>query len=407
MLELEETKSGLTTIKYNKKYIHSKYYPIRESNQFANGNMELIKNPIIVLYGIGLGYHVEAIVNRMDVNSILYVFEWNEELIKCCKENNDAIFKYENVKIIGNRDEFYTDLSKYLDRAGDIIIHKPSLETIKSTNPDLYNAINDYSLKKESFKSNKELIRLDEENFNHNISQNYNLISEFVKKFKSSTKTWIIASAGPSLDFELELLRDNRGRFNVICVGSALKSLMDREIKPDAIVIVDGSKEVRKQLVGYENEEIPLCFLSRASRWAVDGYKGPKYMFNKNDDDQVILKTGGTVALPAIDLAIKCCAKEIILLGQDLAFFGTESHNKAFESIYGIKDELKYNTKNKSVMGINGEKLNTTQGYLNFKYRIEILIKNEQNVKFINCSKGAFIDGAEHMSFKKYINKIS
>lgn len=43
--------------------------------------------------------------------------------------------------------------------------------------------------------------------------------------------------------------------------------------------------------------------------------------------------------------------------------------------------------KNKTVKGIDGKELNTTQGYLNFKYRIEILIKNEQNIKFINCSR--------------------
>jgi len=406
MIELEQTKSGLVTMKYNGKYIHSKYDPIRESEQFVNGNMDLIKKPIIVLYGLGLGYHIEAIVRKMNPNSQLYVFEWNKDLIKYCKEINSKIFYYPQVKIIDNKEGFYDDLSKYLKKASDIIIHKPSLETIKISNEVLYNLINDYAFSKQSLESSKEIIKIQNENYENNKEIKYRTIKDFIDKFKNSAKPYIVTSSGPSLDYELDRLQENRGKFNVIAVGSSLRTLMNRKIIPDAIVIVDPSELVRKQFIGYENENIPLCFLSTASRWAITDYKGPKYMFNESDDDEIILRTGGTVAIPSMDIAIKCGAKKVVLLGQDLAFIKGKSHIETFEKMYGVKDELNQTYKNKIVIGADGNPVNTTQGYIRFKNKIELLISNNKNVRFINCSKGAFINGAEHMSFEECIKQI-
>ena len=178
MIELEQTKSGLVTMKYKGKYIHSKYDPIRESEQFVKGNMELIKKPIIVLYGLGLGYHIESIVSKMNPNSLLYVFEWNKDLIKYCKENNNKIFYYKQVKIIDSKDGFYADLSKYLEKAGDIIIHKPSIETIKISNEVLYNLINDYAFTKQSLESSKDIIKIQNENYENNKEIKYRTIKD-------------------------------------------------------------------------------------------------------------------------------------------------------------------------------------------------------------------------------------
>jgi len=406
MIELEQTKSGLITMKYDGKYIHSKYDPIRESNQFASGNIELIKKPIIVLYGIGLGYHIEAIVNKMDSNSELFVFEWNKELIKYCKKNNNKIFRYTNVKIIGNNDKFYTNLSKFLAKAGDIIIHKPSLETIKSSNEVLYNLISDYAFSKQSLENSKDKIEIEEQNYEANNNVKCGTIKEFIEKFKNPNKSYVIVCAGTSLDYELDRLRKNREKIIIIAVGSSLKTLMKNNIKPDAIVIVDGSELVRKQFIGYENEDIPLCFLPRASRWAVEAYNGPKYMFNKSDDDEIILRTGGTVAIPSIDIAVKCGAKNVILLGQDLAFIGDKSHTGTYKKMYEVKDDLITTYKNKITKGVDGKPVNTTQGYIRFKNKIELLISNNKDVNFINCSKGAFINGAEHISFDECIKQL-
>jgi len=406
MIEIEKTKCELMTIKYNNKYIHSKYDPIREAEQLVDANIKLLSKSIIVVYGLGLGYHIDAIVKKMNSKSIVYVFEYTMDLVTCCKEINNSVFKYDNVNIIGRDDaKFYEKLAEYLGKAGDIIIHRAALETIKFTNESLYNLIDDYSLMKQSTENNEELIKLGKENFEFNTKQNYKLINRFIDLYKNSNKPYVITASGPSLDNDLELLKENREKFNIISVGSSLRALMNKGIKPDAIVILDGKKIVKKQFEGYENEEIPLCFSAKASRWAVSDYKGHKYIFNITDDDNdnIMIETQETVAVSAMDIAVKCGAKKIILLGQDLAFIGNKSHTEVFEKTYGFKDNDANRNKIRTIKGVDGNRVNTAQGYIRFKFKIEWLIRKNTHVKFINCSKGAFIDGAEHMSLSDFI----
>lgn len=406
MIQLEKSKMGLFTAKFNNKYIHSKYDPIRESKQFIQENKNLIKEKSnILLYGIGLGYHVNEIINNMSDGSVLYVFELNDMLIKYSKEVNPNIFAHRNVIIIDSKNiSFYNEFSEVLGMVGDLIIHKGSLETIKDTNEHFYNLINDYC-DVQKFKFDEALNMLLDDNFNENMSHNYPMINEFINKFSKSNKPYIITSAGPSLDSELDLVKRYREKFNIISVGSSLKAIMDNGVKPDSIVILDGKEVVRKQLVGYENEDIPLCFSSSASKWAVNAYNGPKYIFNSEKKNEIIIKTRGTVAVSAIDIAIKCNAKEIILLGQDLAFIDGKSHTSMFEKVYGFKDNVKEDHKNKTVLGVDGNLLTTTQGYMMFKHKIESLIDESKDIKFTNCSKGAKIEGTKHMKFEDYIKK--
>lgn len=405
MIHIEKSKSGLFTAKFNNKYIHSKYDPLKESKQFIQQNMELIKEkPNILLYGIGLGYHISEIINNMNKEAILYVFDLNDELVEYAKEVNPRIFQCNNVKIINSKVEnFYNNFSEALDLTGDLIVHKGSLETIKDKNENFYNLIFDYCEVKKSM-NDESLNKLLDDNFKENMSHNYNTIDEVIKKL-STNKAYIVTASGPSLDMELDLVKEHREKFKIISVGSSLKALMSKEIKPDAIVILDGKEVVKMQLSGYENEDIPLCFSSSASRWAVNTYNGPKFIFNTGKENETIIKTRGTVAVSAIDIAIKCNAKEIIFLGQDLAFIDGKSHTATFEKVYGFKDNVKNDHKNKEVRGVNGNMLPTTQGYIMFRNKIESLISENKDMKFINCSLGAEIKGTIYMSFKDYISK--
>ncbi len=407
MIQIEKTKIGLLTMKYDNKYIHSKYDPIKEAKMFIEANSDMLSSKVIAVYGLGLGYHIDVIAEEVSSDSMVYVFEYNMDLIKCCKELNKKVFEYRDVKIIGSDEKsFYKLLSESIGEAGDILIHRPSLETIKDTNEALYNLIDNYSLMKQSEENNQELKILSKENYEFNIKQNYNLINEFIDLYKDSSKPYIITSAGPSLDDELDLLSENREKFNVISVGSSLSGLMKKGIRPDAIVLLDGREIVKNQLIGYENEDIPLCFSAKASRWAVNNYKGPKYIFNVSENDKFKISDEETVAIPAIDIAVKCGAKKIIFLGQDLAYIDNRSHTKTFETTYGIKDDDANKNKVRTIKGVDGKKVKTAQGYIRFKFKIERLIRMNSHVKFINCSKGAFIEGAEHMEFKELLDKL-
>lgn len=404
-MELEKSKAGVLTMQYNNKYIHSKYDPIRESEQFVANNVHLIKNNIIVIYGLGLGYHINCILNYITDGTKVYIFEWNKDLISACKMVNPDLFTNKYIEIFDStKKEFFEKLSFYLSKVTDIIVHKPSLETISETNDKLYMLIKGYLITKQWIRDNGSLL---EENYIYNSKINAKSIKELINNFAkvNRCKPYVIVASGPSLDFDLDLLKENRERFNIISVGSALRSLMNKGIKPDAIVIMDGKEIVKNQLRDYENSGISLCFLSTASRWAVETYNGPRYIFyNSDGEDEIIIRTGKTVAVAAIDIALKSGAQEIILLGQDLAFLDNKSHTETFEATYGFKDVIRKSGVNKFVKSIDGKMLETTEGYLYFKAQIELIINESKSISFINCSKGALIEGAVHMSLSQYLN---
>ncbi|EDS76681.1 protein of unknown function [Clostridium botulinum C str. Eklund] len=403
MIEFEKSKSGLITLKYNNKYIHSKYNPIKESKVLIDKYKDLIKKDTVVVYGIGIGYHINEILLR-NPNAEIYIVDGNEDLINACKKENNILFHKSNIKIISKKNEkIYSVLREVIKNVEGIVVHKPSLETIREVDYKLYKLINNYIISREAVDDSGLL----KENFIENLKTKYNNIKKLIEQFSNSNKTFVITAAGSSIDNEIEVLKRHRERFIVITVGTALNVLMNYKIKPDIIVIVDGKKVVAKQLKSFENEEIPLCFLSTASRWAVKNYNGPKYMFfNSEGEDDIIIETGKTVAVAAMSIAVHCGAKEIIMLGQDLAYLNGKSHTSTYEEIYGWKDSPTINKYNKLVKGIDGSMLETTSGYIYFKEQIERLIEINKDVKFINCSKGAFIEGAEHIELEKYINEV-
>ncbi|SHI42453.1 Uncharacterized conserved protein [Clostridium cavendishii DSM 21758] len=397
---IEKTKSGYYTMLVNNRYIHSKYNPIKEAENFAKSINLNQKTKNLVIYGLGLGYHIEAIKRQVPSRVEIVVFEANNDVIEKCRIYNKDIFNYDNIKVIGYGYDFYDELDYYLNTVEDIIIHKPSLEFIKESNKKLYMLLSNYQISRESIKKSYDVLN---DNYESNIKEAHTDIQSFFEMGRKD-RPYLIVAGGPSLDLDLDLIKEFKHEFNILTVGTAFNTLMKNGIKPLGVVIIDGKEIVANQLKGNEESDIPLLFLSTASKVAVQNYKGPKYIFfNDFRENKINITTGKTVAVATMDIAIKCGAKELIMIGQDLAFLEGKSHISSFENIYGFKDNLVNEVKKYYVEGINGEKLETTKGYIFFKEQIETLIEKNKKIKFINCSKGAKIDGAIHCSLDEYL----
>lgn len=401
MFILEKTRCGLKTVKYNKKYLHSKYDPLKEAKIFIESKKHLLDSKIVIVCGSGLGYHINEILNQGYKGKII-VFEYSSEILSLAKKNIKLNKQVEFID--GNNKDFLEQLAKYIGDVEDIIIHKPSLEVWKDLNIELYNILTNFEIQRHSIESQREELKANKE---HNLLQEVKGIEEIFGIFDSS-KPYLIVAAGPSLDFELEFIKENREKFNIISVGSAFKSLINAGVKPDAIVIIDAKPWVNNQLEFYKDNDIPLCFLSTASRWAVDIHKGKKYIFfNERNEDEIFIETGKTVAVAATDIAIKSGAKRIIFVGQDLAYLDNRTHTNTFESIYGYKDIIYKRNDSRQVQSVEGEMLQTTEGFLYFKQQLEYLIRANDSVRFYNISKGAYINGAKNLTSKELVEEIN
>lgn len=403
-INIEYSRDENPTLKIDKIYLHSRFYPKKEAEKFANKNKDIFQNKdTVVVYGLGLGYHILELLRQISSTCKLYIFDVDTEVYNIGKNLGcyDDIFKDSRIKAyIG------IDALKSISKIGhmdDIIIYNPSLKVLPEKYDKVKFIFKNFTMARSGIEKSKYTMK---ENYIHNLKQNTFSMKAFFNNYIFKNKPVIIASAGPSLDYNIDVLKTVYGKVNIFCVGSSLRTLMKNKIIPDMICIIDCNEIVYNQLKDYENLNVPLCFLNTASRWAVSNYNGPKYMFyndNKKTDD-IVINTAKTVAVPTIDIAVKGGVSQIILIGQDLAFLNNRTHTDSYSEIYGTEDKVENKSKlYKKVEGVNGKVLNTRSEYLNFKYSIEQEIESNPNVKFINCSSGAKILGTEYMKLSKWV----
>jgi hypothetical protein len=387
--------------------LHSKYNPKKEAEQFAsnqcNGNKK-----INILYGFGLGYHVEKILQKIGNSDILYVIDLNLEVFRIALENNnlEKVLKDNKLKLIITEDEKYisTKLSELLDLNAEFTAYPPSIKTIPNKYKYFKFIIENWNIKKSL---NEKWVNLLKENHHKNKHLKSENVGMLFNKYNN--KPIIIVSAGPSLNNNKHLLKQLVGKALIFAVGSALKPLLVAGIKPDLFCIIDPQDVTYKQIEGYEDIDIPLVYLNTASAYTVSKYRGPKYVaFNDSRyllDDNYIIDSGGSVATAIMDMAIKFGGNPIVFVGQDLAYINNKHH--ADGKMYGGKETLKSLPNMRKVEGQNGKMLDTTLGLISFKYWIENKIKDNRNIEFINCSEGgAIIDGCKHIKLINFLSYI-
>ncbi len=397
-IQIINTRESNPTLLVGNIFINSKYYPEKEGEKFIELNEKFYKNKdVVMVYGLGLGYHINELLKRCNDNCKIYIFDADKEIIKVADNLGvlENVRKDKRVKIFENYSQkFLQDFVNISQLVDDILIYKPSVKLLHGEYMCLKNALEDYSISKIALERFSEVMS---ENYEHNLKLKTRTLKEFFKRVNVTGETVIIVAAGPSLDYDINTLKKLNGKVKIFSVGRALKTLMENQINPDMITIIDSQEVVYNQLKGYENLDIPLCFLSTASRWTVSNYNGPKYMFyNEENKDDIIINTGKTVAVATLDIAIKGGAKEIIFVGQDLGFLNNKSHAG---TINDVPEDGVY----KKVLSVNGNMIKTNSGYMYFKRQIEKEIEQNPNVRFVNCSKGARIKGTIEIELEEVL----
>jgi len=403
VIQILEAKNGQPTLTVNDVLMHSRYDPYKEAVSFIDHHKAIYQGKdCVVAYGLGFGYHIKELLKRMTFDCKLYVFEADAGILEIAKTSDEVqeVLNDHRVKLIeGYNQTFLNEFSEKLSDAGDLLLYKPSLRALANDYEDFKNAILDFELGRigverfsASLKENNEL----------NLTLDYNIIDDFLDEHNFEVKPVVIVSSGPSLDSSIMGLRKFRSQFNLFCAGSALRTLMKYQVKPDMICIIDASNLVAKQLSGYENLRVPLCFLSSASHLAVSSYQGPKYIFyNDSNLGNLTIETGKSVATALLSIAIKCKAAPIIFIGQDLAFIDNKHHTETFSEIYGESNEVSQQWHYETVLGVNGDQLNTSSGLLSFKRWIERTIEANSQITYFNASKGAKIKGTIERDMKE------
>ncbi|MCW1524167.1 motility associated factor glycosyltransferase family protein [Campylobacter jejuni] len=239
------------------------------------------------------------------------------------------------------------------------------------------------------------------------------ILSERKNKFENA----IVVSAGPSLAKQLPLLKAYQDKAVIFCADGALSMLEKEGIVPDYVTNLDFTDLAMKFFQNKENKT-SLNILSCATHPnVVHSLKAENCMivlrnkalyqrFNLNDFGYI--DTGTHVSHFSYTLALALGFKNIIMIGQDLAFDEEgNSHSKGFS--YGEKYEGGANIDKFKIPAYAGKgEVLTHIAWNDYRIKLEYLFAcNEQKAKFYNATEGgARINFTEELSFKECCEKL-
>ncbi|EAH7022639.1 motility associated factor glycosyltransferase family protein, partial [Campylobacter coli] len=239
------------------------------------------------------------------------------------------------------------------------------------------------------------------------------ILSQRKNKFDNA----IVVSAGPSLAKQLPLLKAYQDKAVIFCADGALSMLEKKGIVPDYVTNLDFTDLAMKFFQNKENKT-SLNILSCATHPnVVHSLKAENCMivlrnkalyqrFNLNDFGYI--DTGTHVSHFSYTLALALGFKNIIMIGQDLAFDKEgNSHSKGFSYGEQFSGEKTVPTLKTQAYAGKGEVL-THVAWNDYRIKLEYLFAcNDQKAKFYNATEGgARINFTEELSFKECCEKL-
>ena len=221
----------------------------------------------------------------------------------------------------------------------------------------------------------------------------------------------IIVAAGPSLEKNVMLLKEAKGKALIIAVDTIFKYLIERDIKPDLVVSADPRKAVRL-FAGMETTGVPLAMDSSLNYKAVDIMAQEKVIFISSENSyyhmmfQLVGKTmyslasGGSVATLAFALAVTWGFRRLVLVGQDLALAPDKVHAGNVGTQHGrLQGELI------PVEGYYGDTVYTSPDYHQYLDWYNVVGANNKELEIINATEGgANIRATVKMTLREVID---
>ncbi|EAI7514477.1 motility associated factor glycosyltransferase family protein [Campylobacter coli] len=240
------------------------------------------------------------------------------------------------------------------------------------------------------------------------------ILSQRKNKFDNA----IVVSAGPSLAKQLSLLKAYQDKAVIFCADGALSMLEKEGIIPDYVTNLDFTDLAMKFFQNKENLKQSIIALECATHpnivrslnaencMIVLRNKALYQRFNLNDFGYI--DTGTHVSHFSYTLALALGFKNIIMIGQDLAFDEKgNSHSKGFDFGEKFSGEENIDKLKVPAYGGKGEVL-THITWNDYRIKLEYLFAcNSKEAKFYNATEGgARINFTEELSFKECCEKL-
>lgn len=423
-IHLETSKDGeLITYVNKNNYVYrlnSSYHPSKEAEIWAKPYESSCygrTNRIFYVFGLGNGYFIKELLKIIDDTDRLLIYEPSKEMFLHSIENYNLIDIIQSTRVIICINEINgDDLKEIIDIYGEgmqygnnVYLSLPHYEKIYPEQRDWFNKI--YTIRffdafmdaNTAKKYGKDWANASLDNLRVSVKSRY--IGDYRNILDEQTPV-IVVAAGPSLQKNISILKKAKGKAIILAVDTALNYLEKNNVVPDFIVTLD----VHKPMYLFENKlakNQPMFVSMSGNPSVIEHNKGEKIFFDVFDvlpklkdakSDYRAIKISGCVATMAFEIGRYIGAKTIILVGQDLAYSGNNTHAGGL-NIGNAASKFAL------VEGNYGEKLWTRKDWYTFLmwYKREIELFDGT---VINATEGgAKIDGTLVMTLEEAIEK--
>lgn len=341
---LEPTRSGAWTAKMTTpagqaSYLHSRYDPHTEAERFV-GSVSLEEKFCFVVSGMGLGYHILALFDRLRGDAIIVCTEPSIPLIATALSCVDLAEVIASGRFVILTDADKTRLHERLRSFNALIMlgaqfvhHPPSMRVAQGEQSAIAGVLAEFvAYARMSLATLMANSRITCQNIAMNLVTYVTTPPIDILRDRFAGDPAIVISAGPSLSRNMDQLGALKGRAVLCAVQTTLKPLIEHGIVPDFVTSLDFHAMSQKFFEGLGGlQDTHLVAEPKATWHVIDNYCGPISLLDNAWARLVIgdslaarggLQAGATVAHLAFYLAVYMGCDPIIFVGQDLAFTG-------------------------------------------------------------------------------------
>lgn len=315
---IDVAKDGDNTLILNDVFIYSKYKPKEDAARWIQSEVKS-KYTNYLLIGLGLGYHLEALITQ-EPNKPITVYCFDQEEYEFFVKYNRKLLYQKQISIVNNLNDLKNDDDL------QVLIPKVWINAIGEHHP-LYIWLDTIKINQQSYKRFETLMKNNAES---------NVINATTKSYpKRKNDTACLVSSGKSINKTLAWLEKMQGNVDIYVVGSILKLMLQSNIQPMAAVVTDPQSNTIEQLNDTNYKGI-LYYLLTANAETVLEFNGDKYVLCQKGymlseefagkHSLPLLSTGGSVATTAFSLIEYLGYRNLVLFGQDLGFEGQSTH---------------------------------------------------------------------------------
>jgi len=402
-------------------YVHSKYDPVGEAIRTIESHKEISDYNHVLFIGIGLGYHIEAFCEKYPEKDFSVILISHEIGHYAFNRIDLSERKYSNLKqlYIANTEFEFAQISSFIIdmmRERTYIVNLPSYNRLfKDEVTYINNKIRDLALNRRfNLKVNtayeKRWIVNSISNFKHTLNTQ-NAIHSY--KEKLANKPVIIVGAGPSIEYDIENLREIKesGSAYLFAVGSGMNILLNNGIIPDAVCTYDPSTlniKVFEKVIEQNKFDMPLIFGTSVSNDVLASHKGAKihliteqdnlsrYYFKHENNEKVdFVHDAPSISVVILEMLLKIGASPIIFAGLNCAYLHDSWYPESLDYSH-LKDVLAKQSVSMT-KDVEGNEIKTTRTLMKIKSGLELHLGKPHNSVVYNATQGgAVINGSTY-----------